>query len=982
MSKRWSRHHVRWIAALLSISTTACESVSKLASPEDAWHLVVQSCQRPSQAGSTTIGTLPVSSDRSCSDLNFRLARALLERDARAAGSARSLHRAGVVALMAGEPRLAIQWLEQAAATRPIDSGILIDQSAAYLVLASRGDALDDAARAAEAARAALELGTSAAASANLQSAERALGLFGERMYREDAIAELPRSFRSRTTQGPSEPDFLGEFVERHLTRAWAEAVMRADHEMVQSAATEAAGVAATIASLNGDTSVTALVTELTVPRLQSAGAKVLARRWLAHLNAQEAFESGDVDVAAKTRGAATAVAIGPSTDARMTLLDAALSRVGGDARRALRLTSSAPRDAFARFPVLDARRRWQRGLLLAEAGRVGEARSEYLRARDVFRRFGEREGEAMVSSLVAEGDADLNDWPRAWVNQARANELLAACRRMRRESIRTSASAIASAMGLHRTAIGVRHPAVLAARREGDTAGLAFLLTDDASDTFKLGRTLDALNLLDQAEAAAASIRDDGVREMHQALQAVSRASVIAQSEPRRAEQLYGEAVSLYRLRGSEFGTPDALLQRGKILRRLGLPNESEQSFLDGLATAQRQERSITSASRRSELQAARWELYRGLAGLLVDAGREWRAHQLIETARRNVVGWTAVTSGEERFARTAWLTFFDLDDRVVAWVITSGGRRSFTIVKRAINLEQTVDAFRDALQRNVSDAPEANQLFDWLVAPAMPSLNDIDTLVICGDGAMLRVPFAALRDTGSHQLLLERYSLVVAPACQARPRRRHDAGQPSNWSLLAAGDAKSVTTTNSSSLLPHSRREAMAVSSFYAKASVLLDREVTRANVLSGLQQVDVFHYAGHAVSHPSRPNYSRLIISASADDVEGVIYADEIAALPSVPRLVLLAACETSAGAQRPGAGLVGMAGAFLTAGTETVVATLWPIADRESADLFVRIHENMSNGLAPREALRRAQRAAAAAGVSTATWAAVVAIGVGD
>jgi CHAT domain-containing protein len=73
-----------------------------------------------------------------------------------------------------------------------------------------------------------------------------------------------------------------------------------------------------------------------------------------------------------------------------------------------------------------------------------------------------------------------------------------------------------------------------------------------------------------------------------------------------------------------------------------------------------------------------------------------------------------------------------------------------------------------------------------------------------------------------------------------------------------------------------------------------------------------------------------------------------------------LVVLSACRTALGPDIKGEGLIGLTRGFLYAGAPRVVATLWEIDDRTTAEAMKRFYEGMlGRGERPAAALRAAQ-----------------------
>jgi len=94
------------------------------------------------------------------------------------------------------------------------------------------------------------------------------------------------------------------------------------------------------------------------------------------------------------------------------------------------------------------------------------------------------------------------------------------------------------------------------------------------------------------------------------------------------------------------------------------------------------------------------------------------------------------------------------------------------------------------------------------------------------------------------------------------------------------------------------------------------------------------------------------------------DGFLRLHDIYGLDLNADLVVLSACETALGREVRGEGLVGLTQGFMYAGARSVIASLWQVPDRATAELMARFYEFLINeGLNPADALKKAQLASA-------------------
>jgi CHAT domain-containing protein len=127
--------------------------------------------------------------------------------------------------------------------------------------------------------------------------------------------------------------------------------------------------------------------------------------------------------------------------------------------------------------------------------------------------------------------------------------------------------------------------------------------------------------------------------------------------------------------------------------------------------------------------------------------------------------------------------------------------------------------------------------------------------------------------------------------------------------------------------------------------------------------MQQYRIWHLATHGVYDQTMPEFSGLVFSLVRPDGGprfGFLKAYDIARLNVRAELVVLSACDSAAGENLSGEGVMGLSYSFLRAGATEVVSTLWSVDDAKSSELMMAFYkELMRNGGDAAAALHQSQ-----------------------
>ena len=123
--------------------------------------------------------------------------------------------------------------------------------------------------------------------------------------------------------------------------------------------------------------------------------------------------------------------------------------------------------------------------------------------------------------------------------------------------------------------------------------------------------------------------------------------------------------------------------------------------------------------------------------------------------------------------------------------------------------------------------------------------------------------------------------------------------------------------------------------------------------------------------------------LLLGRGTGD-DAFLRASRVAGMKLGARLAVLSGCQSAGATTLDGEGAIGLAGAFLCAGTSSVVATLWPVEDRVAQRFADAFYAQLAAGRTVAAAVSGAQRELRARPetADVRDWAAFVASGEAD
>lgn len=322
-------------------------------------------------------------------------------------------------------------------------------------------------------------------------------------------------------------------------------------------------------------------------------------------------------------------------------------------------------------------------------------------------------------------------------------------------------------------------------------------------------------------------------------------------------------------------------------------------------------------------------------------------------------------------RATGTTLVEYLVADSALYAWVVSPDG--AVAVHRQPIGraaLRERVERVRSTWEAGLASglgpetaaADDLAALHALLIAPIASVLPDDPAaiLVIVPHDALLLLPFAALIDAAG-RFLVERHTLAYAPSASVLAWLEAGTAGEAATGWLGVGDP-ALPPDAGLDRLPWAAREVQGIAARFPPGDriTLLGEQATEAAVRVHAPRHAVLHLATHGIISDDDPLSSALLLTPGGSH-DGYLRTTEIFGLDLAAELVILSGCSTGLG-KLTGDGVLGLARAFLYAGTPAIVVSQWDVSDRATAELMERFYAaRFETGASSAHALREAQLA---------------------
>jgi tetratricopeptide (TPR) repeat protein len=407
-------------------------------------------------------------------------------------------------------------------------------------------------------------------------------------------------------------------------------------------------------------------------------------------------------------------------------------------------------------------------------------------------------------------------------------------------------------------------------------------------------------------------------------------------------------------------------------VAAALDQPARAESQFEAALNVIETTRAGLLKTDYKLSYLAQLMSFYQSYVEVLIRQGRADRALEIADSSRGRILAERQGVEAPRRTSVAAFrrlareshsvlLSYWMTPEKSYLWIVGPDGTNRVTLPP-AGEIDKLVGEHQKMIANVLADPLAAadtagDKLYRLLVAPASRWLTPGTPVIIVPDGSLHGINFETLPVDGARRhYWIEDIEVQIAPSLGSLVVTRP--GDARAASLLLMGNATSHPPEFPS--LRYASIEMSSIAKHFDTNQVQVHDGEGASPAAYRDARPDRFsfiHFTAHATANVESPLDSAVILSGQERAYK--LYARDVAEQPLKAELVTVSACRSAGERAYAGEGLVGFSWAFLRAGARRVIAGLWDVDDRSTAELMDRVYAGLRAGESPSRALRSAK-----------------------
>jgi len=314
--------------------------------------------------------------------------------------------------------------------------------------------------------------------------------------------------------------------------------------------------------------------------------------------------------------------------------------------------------------------------------------------------------------------------------------------------------------------------------------------------------------------------------------------------------------------------------------------------------------------------------------------------------------------------------------------------------------SFERNWKTYYRTLKTGQNTAKSAREFAQYLTIPFSSEIEESKHLIFIPDDFLYKTPIDLLPYSTSKKMLLDQLSISYHYSAylwlQSLDHKNSNTDQLLAMAPVFASEndqeQKAYRGMNAYSenisALPYSRQEVESIAELFEQQQqtyqLLLEDKATKAAFLEALPGADILHFATHGFAPYAGLNTQGILLAADSLALSkgmnsSFLHEGELAALNTNAKLAVLSSCSSGLGELAEGEGVLSLPRSLLQAGIPQVVASLWPVNDKATAQLMLKFYEELLSQKTASEALQAAKISCRNLGMPAIDWAAFILIG---